>query len=217
MGDIGFMELVAIVIIAILLYGKDLPQAARKLAGMYSRFRRHLTDIKDEIQRSIPEDEVKSALNPETYLSDTEPPSAPYGLSVSPSNDQVYLSWVSSAGATSYTLKRSKGPSDPFLVVAMNLTDLSYTDTDVEPGKTYHYVVVAHNGAGESPDSDEAIAEIPGSGATTDVPAASSPPAASPPAPEPPPADNGHAQAGHGTPPTASSETPSATDSSHKL
>lgn len=204
MGDIGFTELVAIVIIAILLYGKDLPQAARKLAGVYSRFRRHLTDIKDDIKRSIPEDEVRSALNPDTYFSDTEPPAAPYGLSASPSTDQVYLSWVSSTGATSYTLKRSTGPSDPQSVIAMNLTDLSYVDTDVQPGKTYHYTIVAHNSAGESPPSDEAIAEMP---ASPETPAPA-------PAPEPPPAaaaDNGNGHAAPPPPPTP--DAPSAADS----
>ena len=204
MGDIGFTELVAIVVIAILLYGKDLPQAARKLAGMYSRFRRHLSDIKDEIHRSIPDEEVKSALNPSTYFSDTEPPAAPYGLSASPSSDQVYLSWVSSAGATSYSVRRGNGPSDAPLVIAMNVTDLSYNDTDVQPGKTYHYTVVAHNSAGESPPSEEAVAEMPG------LPDAPPPTAdASPAAPAPATPDNGHSGAGNGHgPPTATTDKP---------
>ena len=60
MGDIGFSELVAIVIIAILIYGKDLPQAARKLANLYTKFRRQMTDIKDELRRQIPDEEIKS-------------------------------------------------------------------------------------------------------------------------------------------------------------
>ena len=53
MGDIGFSELIAIVIIAILIYGKDLPQAARKMANLYTKFRRQLTDIKDELRRQF--------------------------------------------------------------------------------------------------------------------------------------------------------------------
>src|SRR5688572_27521790 len=158
MGDIGFSELVAIVIIAILIYGKDLPQAARKMANLYTKFRRQLTDIKDELRRQIPDEEIRSfesTVNKAAY-SDAEPPQPPTGLSLSPSAEHVIVSWMSSMGATSYTVKRSTGASEPYLVIAMYLTDLSYTDTDIAAGKTYHYVVTASNTAGESGDSEEA-------------------------------------------------------------
>ncbi len=160
MGDIGFSELVAIVIIAILLYGKDLPQAARKLASLYSKLRRQLTDIKDEIQRQIPAEEFKLD-GPSSPYEGSEPPPPPMGLSVTPSAEHVQLSWMSAFGATSYTVKRSAGPTEPMLVLAMYLTDLSYTDTDIQAGKTYHYTVTASNTAGESGNSDEAVCSIP--------------------------------------------------------
>jgi Tat protein translocase TatB subunit len=199
MGDIGFSELVAIAIIAILIYGKDLPQAARKMANLYSKFRRQLTDIKDELRRQIPED----ALNLDTHTSSypgAEPPQPPTGLSLSPSAEHVILSWMSSMGATSYTVKRSAGASEPYLVVAMYLTDLSYTDTDIAPGKTYHYVVTASNTAGESGDCEEAVTTLPGGEApasntpamdapsTTPAPAAEAPSASAPPGETPSPA-----------------------------
>ena len=194
MGDIGFSELVAIVIIAILIYGKDLPQAARKMANLYTKFRRQLTDIKDELRRQIPDEEIKSfesTVNQTT--SDAEPPQPPIGLSLSPSAEHVIVSWMSSMGATSYSVKRSTGAGDPYLVIAMYLTDLSYTDTDIAPGKTYHYVVTASNTAGESGDSEEAVTTLPGGDAppsvsqAVDAPANTSvvadAPAASPPQP----------------------------------
>lgn len=163
MGDIGFSELVAIVIIAILIYGKDLPQAARKMANLYTKFRRQLTDIKDELKRQIPDEEIRdlnSTVN--AAYSGAEPPPPPASMSAMPSAEHVLLSWSSSEGATSYTVKRSAGAAEPSYVLAMYLTDLSYTDTDIQPGKTYHYVVTASNTAGESGDSEEAVVTLPG-------------------------------------------------------
>ncbi len=187
MGDIGFSELVVIVIIAILIYGKDLPQAARKLASIYSKFRRQLTDIKDEISRQIPVEEIKSEFNKDLEVG-VEPPSIPYNLTASPAEDRVHLSWDYASGATGYTVKRSKGNLEPYSTLAMSIPDLSYTDTDVTPGQTWFYVVSAQNSAGESGDSSEVEATVPGG-----VPAAEPPPA-----PEAPPAAE---TAGNGAPP----------------
>jgi Tat protein translocase TatB subunit len=196
MGDIGFSELIAIVIIAILIYGKDLPQAARKMANLYTKFRRQLTDIKDELRRQIPDEEIKQINSAvDQAYSGAEPPQPPTGLSVSPSAEHVVLSWMSSMGATSYTVKRSTGASEPYLVIAMYLTDLSYTDTDIAAGKTYHYVVTASNTAGESGDSEEAVTTLPGGEAPPSVSQAVDAPAA--PAPSAPPGETpGPAPAG---------------------
>jgi Tat protein translocase TatB subunit len=200
MGDIGFSELVAIVIIAILIYGKDLPQAARKMANLYTKFRRQLTDIKDELRRQIPDEEIRSfesTVN-QSY-SDTEPPQPPTGLSLSPSAEHVIVSWMSSMGATSYTVKRSTGAGDPYLVIAMYLTDLSYTDTDIAAGKTYHYVVTASNTAGESGDSEEAVTTLPvGAAPASNTPAVDAPaaPVAEAAPPTPPAETPGPAPAG---------------------
>ena len=62
MGDFSFAHLVLLVIVGIIVYGKDLPQAARKLAIMYNKFRRQIADIKDEIQRQIPMEEIKNEI-----------------------------------------------------------------------------------------------------------------------------------------------------------
>src|SRR6185295_12335751 len=91
-----------------------------------------------------------------------DPPSTPSLLTASPSESNVLLTWNSSTGSTSYTLRRSTGPQDPWLIIAMNIAELAWTDTDVQPGKTYHYVVTGVNSTGESGNSDEVIAVIPG-------------------------------------------------------
>jgi hypothetical protein len=91
-----------------------------------------------------------------------EPPQTPYGLAASPSVSNVLLTWNSSPGSTSYTIRRSTGSQDPWLIIAMNVAELAWTDTDVQPGKTYHYVVSGVNDTGESGNSDEVVASIAG-------------------------------------------------------
>lgn len=163
MDGFSFSEIVIIIIIAIIIYGKDLPQAARKMAQLYSKFKRQLTDVRDEISRQIPMDEIQNSIRPDLNLDPGgEPPQTPSLLTASPSESNVLLTWNSSSGSTSYTIRRSTGPQDPWLIIAMNISELAWTDTDVQPGKTYHYVVTGVNNTGESGNSDEVIAVIPG-------------------------------------------------------
>jgi Tat protein translocase TatB subunit len=164
MEGFSFSELILIVIIAIIIYGKDLPQAARKMATIYSKFRRQLNDVRDEIKRQIPMDELENAVKVDLPTKfGGEPPQTPYGLAASPSASNVLLTWNSSTGSTSYTIRRSLGPQDPWLIIAMNIAELAWTDTDVQPGKKYHYVVTGVNDTGESGNSDEVTAELSGS------------------------------------------------------
>jgi len=163
MDGFSFSEIVIIIIIAIIIYGKDLPQAARKMAQMYSKFKRQLADVRDEISRQIPMDEIKDSLKPDLNLDPGgEPPQTPSLLTASPSESNVLLTWNSASGATSYTIRRSNGPQEPWLIIAMNISELAWTDTDVQAGKTYHYVVTGVNSTGESGNSDEVIAVLPG-------------------------------------------------------
>src|SRR6185436_8837776 len=155
MEGFSFSELILIVIVAIIIYGKDLPQAARKMAMIYSKFKRQLNDVRDEIKRQIPMDELENAVKVDLPSGPGgEPPQTPYGLSGSPSESNVLLTWNSSPGSTSYTIRRSTGSQDPWLIIAMNITELAWTDTDVQAGKTYHYVVTGVNNTGESGNSD---------------------------------------------------------------
>src|SRR6185295_756497 len=183
MEGFSFSELILIVIVAIIIYGKDLPQAARKMATIYSKFRRQLNDVRDEIKRQIPMDELENAVKVDLPTGPGgEPPQTPYGLAASPSASNVLLTWNSSHGSTSYTLRRSLGPQDPWLIVAMNISELAWTDTDVVAGKKYHYVVSGVNDTGESGNSDEVTAELPASAASEGATAGGPAPAPSVPA-----------------------------------
>jgi Sec-independent protein translocase protein TatA len=198
MEGFSFSELILIIIVAIIIYGKDLPQAARKMATLYSKFKRQLNDVRDEIRRQIPMDEIENAVKIDLPTGPGgEPPQTPYGLVASPTSTNVLLTWNSSTGSNSYTIRRSAGPQDPWLINAMNITELAWTDTDVQPGKTYHYVVTGVNDTGESGNSDEATATIPGGEPAPAAAAAPADPAAAVPA-SPAKAEEASATPAHG-------------------
>ncbi len=58
MGGFGFDEIVLVILIAILAFGKDLPRVARKAGLFIKRARRYLLDIKEDIERQIPMEEL---------------------------------------------------------------------------------------------------------------------------------------------------------------
>ena len=89
------------------------------------------------------------------YQSIPTAPEAPTGLSASPGNEKVYLSWdVPTSGAAGYKVKRATSSGGPYAVVGSSLTN-SFTDTGAANCSTYYYVVTATNASGESPDSGE--------------------------------------------------------------
>jgi fibronectin type 3 domain-containing protein len=81
----------------------------------------------------------------------------PTGLTATPGNNQVALSWTASSGATSYNVKRATVSGGPYTTIA-SPTTTSYTDTTVVNGTTYYYVVSAVNSCGESANSTEVSA-----------------------------------------------------------
>ena len=86
-------------------------------------------------------------------------PSAPTGLSATPGNAQVSLTWTASAGATSYDVYRGTSTGGESLTpIAVGVTGLAYTDTGVTNGTTYFYTVAAVNLGGTSGPSNEASA-----------------------------------------------------------
>ena len=85
-------------------------------------------------------------------------PPAPSGLSATPGNAQVSLSWNASSGATSYNVKRSTTNGGPYSTIATGVGTTGYTNTGLTNGTTYYYVVSASNTAGESPNSNQASA-----------------------------------------------------------
>ena len=81
-----------------------------------------------------------------------------------PVQHSVDLSWnaSSSIGVVSYSAYRSATPGGPYMLVASAITGLSYTDTTVQSGLTYYYVMTAFDDrAQESVYSTEAREVVP--------------------------------------------------------
>ncbi len=88
------------------------------------------------------------------------PPTAPTGVSATPGNAQVTISWTAVAGATSYNLYWSTATG----VTPANGTKVAgvtnpYVQTGLANGTTYYYVVTAANANGESTASAQASAQ----------------------------------------------------------
>src|SRR6266581_3394549 len=88
-------------------------------------------------------------------------PAAPANLIATAGNAQATLSWLASAGATGYNVKRSTTSGGSYTVIATNVPSTGYTDTGLVNGTTYYYVVSAKNLAGESGNSSQVYA-MPG-------------------------------------------------------
>jgi fibronectin type 3 domain-containing protein len=85
-------------------------------------------------------------------------PATPTGLLANPGSGQISLSWNASAGATSYTVKRSAVSGGPYTVLASDLTGTSLTNTGLGNGLAYFYVVSASNAGVGSSNSAQATA-----------------------------------------------------------
>jgi len=84
-------------------------------------------------------------------------PQPPTGLTATPGNTQVSLSWTASSGATSYNVKRSTVSGGPYTTVG-SPSATSFTNTGLTNGTTYFYVVTAVNASGESGNSSQVSA-----------------------------------------------------------
>ena len=85
------------------------------------------------------------------------PPPAPTGLTATPGDRIVSLTWNASPGVTGYYIKRLDGPGGNATIVDA-VYGTSWTDYNRDNGITYYYVVSAFNNGGESPNSNEASA-----------------------------------------------------------
>jgi hypothetical protein len=83
-------------------------------------------------------------------------PAAPTGLSATPGNAQVSLTWNASSGATGYYVKRSTSSGTEAQIATASATN--YTDTNLANGTTYYYEVSAYNSYGPSGNSNEVSA-----------------------------------------------------------
>ncbi|MEV6796246.1 alginate lyase family protein [Streptomyces sp. NPDC051320] len=98
-------------------------------------------------------------------------PTAPAGLFAAGEDKAVQVSWLPSAWATGYTVRRSTGPGGPYEQVATGITTATYTDEAVHAGRTYYYTVSATDSSGESATSSAvaATAGLPGHWRAQDV------------------------------------------------
>jgi fibronectin type 3 domain-containing protein len=81
-------------------------------------------------------------------------PLPPTGLGAEPADGRVLLSWVASANASGYYVKRSTTSGGPYAVVT-NVTSRSFTNTGLANGTMYYFVVTATNVSGESVNSSQ--------------------------------------------------------------
>jgi hypothetical protein len=97
----------------------------------------------------------------------TEPPPTPREVIAIPGLQRVELKWSPSGAysAHGYEVSRATAPGGPFTSIysTNRWTTPSYTDTDVEPGRSYHYTVAALNKAGKSAPS-ASVSAVPAKG-----------------------------------------------------
>jgi hypothetical protein len=97
-----------------------------------------------------------------TYAGTTAPapavPTAPTGLTALGDATSVTVSWLPSAWASTYTVRRAEHPEGPYEEIATGVDKPAYTDGDTRAGRTYHYRVAAANSGGISGDSSAAAA-----------------------------------------------------------
>ena len=83
------------------------------------------------------------------------PPATPTGLTATPGNGLVNLSWNAAVNATGYNVKRSTTNGGTYTIIVTNTSSTGYLDTSVQNGTAYYYVVSALNSGGESANSTQ--------------------------------------------------------------
>lgn len=77
-------------------------------------------------------------------------PTAPAGVTATVDGRSVTVSWLPTAWATSYTVRRATRMDGPYEEIAPTVDEISYTDDGGRPGRTYYYTVTATNSLGTS-------------------------------------------------------------------
>jgi fibronectin type 3 domain-containing protein len=90
-------------------------------------------------------------LNLSTSADPCPPPLPPLSLNaVGDNTPRVSLDWSASSGATAYNVKRSTARGGPYTLIAAGITATNYTDSSVNRGTVYYYVMSGTNACGES-------------------------------------------------------------------
>jgi alpha-galactosidase len=96
------------------------------------------------------------------YVFAALPPAAPTGLSATPADSSIALSWNAPTGASGYNVKRAGTASGSYFTIGTNIPNAVYVDTSLTVGATYFYEVSALNSGGESSNSAYASATVCG-------------------------------------------------------
>lgn len=94
-----------------------------------------------------------------TFIFHVDPVASPgptSGLTATPGNGQVGLSWAAASGATGYGVRRSTTSGGSYTTIKSNVVGTSFTDAGLANGTTYYYIVTATNAEGEGAASNEA-------------------------------------------------------------
>ncbi|MCT4597260.1 MAG: hypothetical protein N4A50_05205 [Vallitalea sp.] len=101
------------------------------------------------------EDSVEVTATPKEPI---DVPTAPTSVNTTSGNKRVQLNWSGVSGADSYIIKRSTTAGSGYNIIAENVTETTYVDTEVSNGITYYYVVIAKNEIGQTDNSAEVTA-----------------------------------------------------------
>ncbi|NEA98924.1 alginate lyase family protein [Streptomyces sp. SID13726] len=77
-------------------------------------------------------------------------PTAPAGVTATGDRTAITVSWLPSTWATGYIVHRAERPGGPYEEIATRVQGPTYTDTDVRPGRIYHYTITSTNSLGSS-------------------------------------------------------------------
>jgi hypothetical protein len=118
----------------------------------------HLSNVSvngNSITVNVPQESVTLFVIPPAPPASAPP--TPTGLTATPGNASVTLSWNASSGATSYNVYRGTSTGTETLLKS-GVTGTTFNDTGLTNGTTYFYKVSAVNAAGESSLSSEVSA-----------------------------------------------------------
>lgn len=101
-------------------------------------------------------------VTPQAVVQPPQVPSAPTGLTAEGGLYSVTLKWTPADRASSYTIYQSSTNNGPYMKVASNVTNATYSFNGLVPFTEYYYVVTASNANGESSYSAQASARAYG-------------------------------------------------------
>ena len=112
-----------------------------------------------------------------SHDSDSVPPAAPSGLSVTAvSSSSIDLSWDNNTEEDfdSYTVRRATTTGGPYTTIATRATSSNYSDTGLAPETTYYYIVIAKDKSSNSSENSNEVSATTTTDRDTIPPAAPS-------------------------------------------